>query len=639
MWGQCAGTRKFGVQSVTYLLKTEPIPKNRPGWGKMAGTMKQQFYLALFSTILAVDGAVAQQAPVQAPLAAPITDRQALAPQQIAWVQIEAQPTLAAAQERARIYAATLPDVNGFALGSGWYGISLGPYTPEDAVLVLRSYRAQGLIPSDSYVMPTADFGQQFWPVGADILGRTRAPAPAETATTTPPAPSAPAVAAPPADETPREARASEAQLTQAEREALQVALKWAGFYNSGIDGAFGSGTRRAMEAWQIANGYTPTGVLSTLQRAALLAQYNAVLEGLDLQLVADANAGISIKMPMAAVGFEKYEYPFAHYSSTGDLPAKVLLISQKGDRTALFGLYDIMQTLAIVPPEGPRRRDSDGFFLIGQGTDFISHTEVTLQNGEIKGFTLLWPAGDEERRTRLLGEMQKSLQRSPGTLTPDMIGEQQRVDLVAGLKIRTPRLTRSGFFIDPQGHVVTALEAVQNCSSVTVENGLETNVTAVDAKLGIAILAPRTPIAPPAYAAFQANTPLLNADIAVSGYSYGGLLGAPTLTFGSLADLQGLAGETMLNRLQLASLPGDVGGPVIDASGAVLGMLLPGAAANNGRTLPDDVQFSLAGPVLRDTLTQLGLSPRNTSAQPNLPAKQLTDKAAQMTVLVNCWE
>ena len=83
--------------------------------------MKQQFYLALFSTFLAVDGAVAQQAP----LAAPVVGSQAIAPQQIAWVQIEAQPTLAAAQERARIYSATLPDVNGFALGSGWYGISL----------------------------------------------------------------------------------------------------------------------------------------------------------------------------------------------------------------------------------------------------------------------------------------------------------------------------------------------------------------------------------------------------------------------------------------------------------------------------------------------------------------------------------
>ena len=103
--------------------------------------------------------------------------------------------------------------------------------------------------------------------------------------------------------------------------------------------------------------------------------------------------------------------------------------------------------------------------------------------------------------------------------------------------------------------------------------------------------------------------------------------------------DGRGLAGEDMLNRLQLASLPGDVGGPVVDASGAVLGMLLPGAEANSGRTLPEDVQFSLAGPVLRDTLAQLGLSPRTTGTAPGLPAEQLTDKAAQMTVLVNCWE
>ena len=39
------------------------------------------------------------------------------------------------------------------------------------------------------------------------------------------------------------------------EREALQVALKWFGFYTSTIDGAFGPGTRRAMSDYQIAFG------------------------------------------------------------------------------------------------------------------------------------------------------------------------------------------------------------------------------------------------------------------------------------------------------------------------------------------------------------------------------------------------
>ena len=37
----------------------------------------------------------------------------------IVWVQIAAQPTLAAAAERAADYAADLPDVNGFSLGNG----------------------------------------------------------------------------------------------------------------------------------------------------------------------------------------------------------------------------------------------------------------------------------------------------------------------------------------------------------------------------------------------------------------------------------------------------------------------------------------------------------------------------------------
>ena len=35
----------------------------------------------------------------------------------------------------------------------------------------------------------------------------------------------------------------------------------------------------------------------------------------------------------------------------------RVLLISQSGDQGTLFGLYDIMQTLEIVPMEGPRDR------------------------------------------------------------------------------------------------------------------------------------------------------------------------------------------------------------------------------------------------------------------------------------------
>ena len=42
-----------------------------------------------------------------------------------AWLQIDAQPTEAEAEESARYYESFLPDVAGFALASGWYVIAL----------------------------------------------------------------------------------------------------------------------------------------------------------------------------------------------------------------------------------------------------------------------------------------------------------------------------------------------------------------------------------------------------------------------------------------------------------------------------------------------------------------------------------
>jgi hypothetical protein len=56
----------------------------------------------------------------------------------LGWVQIEARPTEPQALERAQDYAARLPNVNGFALPSGWYAIALGPYDPFTAEQELR---------------------------------------------------------------------------------------------------------------------------------------------------------------------------------------------------------------------------------------------------------------------------------------------------------------------------------------------------------------------------------------------------------------------------------------------------------------------------------------------------------------------
>ncbi|SPF78448.1 serine protease [Pseudoprimorskyibacter insulae] len=575
--------------------------------------------------------------------------------QDVAYIQIEAQPSLNLAEQRARDYAGALEDVNGFSLGAGWYGIALGPYNREDALRYMRELRAAGAIPRDSYVATPSEYDSQFWPIGAQMPNfaalaenaaeplpeATPEPQPEQVAQaeTTPVQPEPAPAPEPEPDETPREAQRSEAQLSRDEKKDLQIALQWAGFYNSAIDGAFGRGTRRSMGDWQDANGFENTGILTTRQRAELLRQYNAVLDGMGLRLTAEARAGIEMKLPLGVVAFDKYEAPFVHYKSTNDLGSRVLLISQPGDQDTLYGLYEIMQTLEIVPLDGPRERGRNGFTLTGANDRIVSYTQAELSGGAIKGFTLIWPAGDEERRTRVLDEMIASFRTTGAVLDPAAVTDAgQTVDLVSGLTIRTPKLSRSGVFVSGSGQVVTTLEAVEACRRITLNEQYNARVQASDAALGLAVLKPETSLAPMGVASFASAQPRLSSEIAVAGYSYEGALGAPTLTFGTLADLRGLQGESTLSRLEVSTLPGDEGGPVFDASGAVMGVL-QSKTQSAGRVLPDTVAFAAKAEALKPFLSQAGVSVQTARGTGVMAPEDMTHLAADITVLVSCWD
>jgi S1-C subfamily serine protease len=558
------------------------------------------------------------------------------------WVQVEAQPTLAAAQDRVRAWSGEFDNVAGYALESGWYGIVLGPFSESDARTLLTRLLAERAIPGDSFLAFGNNFEQQFWPIGSGAA-TDLAPLPDTTETTETTAPQTTLTEPEPEpepDETAAEARETEAALTSAEKEFLQVALEWAGFYDGAIDGLYGRGTRAAMEAWQAANGYEPTGVLTTRQRTALIAAYNAVLEGLDMQVVRDEATGIEMQIPTGVVAFAAYEPPFARFDPSGDVPAaQVLLISQSGDQSRLFGLYEILQTLAIVPEEGPRSRSDTSFTIEGSDSRIVSHTEVSLDGTEIKGFTLVWPAGDEERRSRLLETMQASFRSLPGTLDPGIARptEDQAVDLISGLAVRQPRLSRSGFFIDDQGTVLTTVEAVESCDYITLDSVHRATIALQDAALGLAVLQPETALSPLGVAAFQIGVPRLQAEIAVSGYPYGGVLSRPALTFGRLADIRGLNGEDAVKRLDLVTQEGDTGGPVFDNSGAVLGMLLP-PVTDGAQILPPEVRFAVDADAIIAALAPLGIGVTTTDRLAFMPPEMLTRAAMDITVLVSCW-
>jgi len=548
------------------------------------------------------------------------------------FVQIESHRSLATAEQRVRAYSQVVQNVNGFRAGTGWYAVALGPYAPDDANAVLQGLRAQGLVPADSFIEDGDLYVSQFFPVGANALN-TPASAPDTPATEVVEIPEPVA-----GEETPQEARRSESQLDRPAREALQVALQWFGFYNSGIDGAIGPGTRRGMEAWQLARGFEGTGVLTTMQRAQLLEEYEGELSALGMQTVQDPRAGVEIDLPLAMVEFSRHNFPFAQFDPIRDSGVQVLLISQPGDRNTLFGLYEIMQTLEIVPIEGQRERGSDRFLLTGQSDDLRSHTEARLVNGAVKGFTLVWPPERDEQMARVLPMMQESFRATEGVLDPTAIPEgiEESVDMISGLDVRQPDIVRSGFFVDAAGTVLTTTEVAGTCEDLLINNVYPAEIAYRDDALGLAILRPEQRLAPMAFAQIADAPGRLRSDVAVAGFPFDGALSSASMSFGSLSDLRGVNGEDTVQRLAVATADSEAGGPVLDLTGSVLGMVLPGNLG--GRALPEDVTLALRADQLAEVFTAAGISPEASTRQGAMNRENLARLGADMTVTVSCW-
>ncbi len=430
----------------------------------------------------------------------------------------------------------------------------------------------------------------------------------------------------------------------------MQAALAWFGHYEAAVDGAFGPGTRAAIAAWQQAQGLPATGVLTRAERQRLLGARAALEAELGLEPVTESEAGIAFSLPAALVEFDRYDPPFVRYRPRGDSGIRLALVSLPGDEAALAALLARIEAEGTIPsgsppgspptipPGGRREAGGRAFTLEGAGPGGGGRARVALAGGLIKGWILLWEPGAEARAARVAEALEASF-RAVGSraLDPGLVALAPglRDAMRAGTGPAPAEATASGFYVSATGQVLTAAAAVQGCAGLTIDRGIEAEVTMTDPALGVALLTPRRPLAPPAVAALARALPLAGAEVAVAGYSWGPALRAPALAWGTLAAPEGLDGEPDLARLALAARPGDAGGPVLDATGAVAGMLLPAGGAQ-GRVLPADVAFLRPAALLAPALAAAGIAPA-AAPQGALAPADLVARARAITVLVTC--
>ena len=192
--------------------------------------------------------------------------------------------------------------------------------------------------------------------------------------------------------------------------------------------------------------------------------------------------------------------------------------------------------------------------------------------------------------------------------------GSQARAGTAGGQPAQPPQGQRqgvsfgTGFFISSQGHMLTNAHVAGECRSIVVHiDGARANAQLVrkDETNDLALL--RVDVRQvPAVARFRAGAAIRPGDdIVVAGFPLPQVLqNGLNITTGNVSALAGLGGNTALMQITAPVQPGNSGGPLLDLSGNVVGVIVSKLDAQRiaraTGDIPQNVNFAVQGAIAR---------------------------------------
>lgn len=199
-----------------------------------------------------------------------------------------------------------------------------------------------------------------------------------------------------------------------------------------------------------------------------------------------------------------------------------------------------------------------------------------------------------------------------------------------------------TGFFIGEEGVVLTNAHVVEGCSEArTGPSGRKATarVIARDGENDLALL--RTEARPAAVAALRLTVRQGEAVVAY-GYPLPGLLASGgNLTTGNVTALSGIGDDSRLLQFSAPVQPGNSGGPLLDGSGNVVGIvegkLNAIKVASAFGDVPQNVNFAIKAAVVANFLQSNGIRYATVELRAARSPADIAEAAKRFTVPVEC--
>jgi hypothetical protein len=209
-------------------------------------------------------------------------------------------------------------------------------------------------------------------------------------------------------------------------------------------------------------------------------------------------------------------------------------------------------------------------------------------------------------------------------------------------------RATGSGIVINTKGEILTNSHVVEACRTITVKlasgNSVNGAVFARDERNDLAVVRlTETNNFPATSAKFREGRQVRAGDAVVAlGYPLSGVLATDAnVSVGNVSALAGVADDSRYLQISAPVQPGNSGGPLLDGSGHLVGIVT--AKLNALRVarftgdIPENVNFALKAEVARTFLDSKGVEYQMERSDKQLSPADVGDIARPFTVHIEC--
>jgi S1-C subfamily serine protease/uncharacterized protein len=308
--------------------------------------------------------------------------------------------------------------------------------------------------------------------------------------------------------------------------------------------------------------------------------------------------------------------------------------------------LQRALQETGFLPPGpidgvyGPATRGAIVAWQTTRGrkvTGLLGNSDSLALEGEIS--TTSVAQGPQQRQTEPSGRERQSTSEPPSRMA---LGEGSKSS------VPEPKLVAAGtaFAINRTGEFLTNYHVIKGCLVVRLGlAGVQQDGTVVftDERNDLALVRTRVTSVEPLR--FREGKGIRPADGVVAlGFPYAGLLAtSPQVTTGAVSALAGIHDDSRVLQLTAPIQPGNSGGPLLDLSGNVVGVVSARinelAIAEVTGTLPQNINFAIKSAIIREFLDAHRVDYLTSQSVTKIDPADVGEMATRSTVMLECYK